>query len=171
MNKLHLKLVADSDAEEIFQLLRGAAEWLRRKGINYWQNWHSPPKNHVCWIMEGIENREFYLVEYEGESIGCFRLQWQDSMFWGVREDDAGYIHSFTTRRDLAGNGIGRRILELIEARCIEKGKKNLRLDCGTSILELCRYYESCGFTSVGEVIVGGEQLTLYEKKLTDKSG
>ena len=87
-------------------------------------------------------------------------------MFWGEKDEAAGYIHSFTTRRGLTGTNTGRRVLTLIEAHCVLKGKQFLRLERGTSNSGLRNYYESYGFVSVGEVEVGGEALTLYEKSI-----
>ncbi len=52
----------------------------------------------------------------------------------------------------------------MIENYCRHQGKDYLWLDCGKHVAELCRYYESCGFRSVGETTVQGESLTLYEK-------
>ncbi len=52
----------------------------------------------------------------------------------------------------------------MIENYCRHQGKDYLWLDCGKHVAGLCRYYESCGFRSVGETTVQGESLTLYEK-------
>jgi len=167
MTDLTFRPAGGDETETVFTLLREAAVWLRDKGIDYWQNWLDPPEAHVAWIKRGFDRCEFFVVERKGEVVGCFRLQSEDAMFWGARNDSAGYIHSITTRRDLAGTGAGRRVLELIEVHCVDKGKQFLRLDCGSSISGLRRYYESCGFLPVGETTVAGEQLTLYEKPLT----
>jgi len=102
----------------------------------------------------------------DGKEIGCFRLQWQDPMFWGEQEDTAGYIHSFTIARKYAGQGIGAQIIRLIENHCLENEKSLLRLDCGVDITGLRKYYENLSFKPVGEVTVEGERLTLYEKPL-----
>jgi len=169
MNEMNFRPAEGEDIKTVFALLEEAAVWLRDKGIDYWQNWHDPPEAHIRWVKKGFDNGEFYLVQRNADVIGCFRLQWEDTMFWGKRDDAAGYIHSITTRRDLAGTGAGRRVLELVEARCVDKGKQFLRLDCGASNLGLCKYYESCGFVPVGETTVAKERLTLYEKALGNK--
>jgi ribosomal protein S18 acetylase RimI-like enzyme len=88
-------------------------------------------------------------------------------LFWGVQEDNAAYIHSFTISRALAGQGIGECVLGLIESHCRQNKKELLRLDCGVNIKGLRKYYEQYGFKPVGEVTVLGERLTLYEKQIT----
>jgi GNAT superfamily N-acetyltransferase len=151
----------------VLAYLRDAAIWLRAKGIDYWQNWLDPEEKYLSWIKQGFKRNEFYFVEYDGKTIGCFRLQWQDPIFWEERIDEAGYIHSFTFSRTLAGQGIGYKILSLIESHCKEKGKEFLRLDCGSEIEGLHRYYEGFGFKNTGKVKVLNEVLNLYEKKIS----
>ncbi len=148
-------------------MLKEAALWLQKKQIDYWQDWISPPPHFIDWIKQGFEQNEFFMVEKDKCVIGCFRLQWQDPLFWRKQEDNAGYIHSLTISRALAGQGIGRRVLDLIESHCRQNGKKLLRLDCGVGIKGLRKYYEQYGFRPVGEVTVLSERLTLYEKQIT----
>jgi ribosomal protein S18 acetylase RimI-like enzyme len=96
-----------------------------------------------------------------------YRLQDQDELFWGRRDDKAGYIHSFTTRREHHNQGIGRRILEDIETALKAEKKEYLRLDCGRDNPGLRAYYERYGFQNAGEIRVEGETLNLYEKALS----
>ena len=123
MSELTFRQARADEIETVFSLLKSAALWLRDRDIDYWQNWLDPPEAHARWIRRGFENNEFFFGECEGKLIGCFRLQWKDTMFWGDTADNAGYIHSFTTRRELAGTGTGRRVLTLIESHCRERGK------------------------------------------------
>ena len=97
-----------------------------------------------------------------------FRLQYADEMFWGKREDKAGYIHSFTTRRKYKNQGIGGDILREIEAKLADEGIEFLRLDCALHVQKLCAYYENYGFEPKELVSVGGEELRLYEKKISE---
>ena len=150
----------------VLQFLKDAALWLREKQIDYWQSWLNPPAEFVNWIKEGVKNKEFYMICQANEAIGCFRLQWTDELFWGNREETSGYVHSFTTARHLAGQRIGERALELIEDYCRQQGKDYLRLDCGKHVTKLCKYYETYGFSNVGEIMVQGEIMSLYEKRI-----
>lgn len=150
----------------VLHLLREAALWLQEKHIDSWQDWLNPPLAFVDWIRQGFQRGEFYFVYQGCDLIGCFRLQWSDEVFWGERSEPAGYIHSLTTSRRLAGQRCGERVLALIEGHCAKCGKEYLRLDCKSDIDGLRRYYEANGFYKVGEITVRGEALTLYEKKI-----
>lgn len=149
-----------------FSLLKDAAIWLNEKGIDYWQDWLNPPSNFKDWVKAGFNNNEFYFVEYENDIVGMYRLQYNDELFWGIREDRSGYIHSFTTKRNLKGKGIGNEILKHIETTLKESGIDYLRLDCSSKINGLCTYYENYGFRGKGTVSLFGDILNLYEKDL-----
>lgn len=150
----------------VLLLLKEAALWLREKKIDSWQNWIDPAPNFIAWIQQGFDNNEFFMAESGNRVIGCFRLQWQDPQFWGEQPDNAGYIHSFTISRDLAGRGLGYRLLKLIEEYCREHGKIWLRLDCGADVPALRKYYEKYGFRLVKEEVCLGFLAAFYEKPL-----
>ncbi|MFW6237972.1 MAG: GNAT family N-acetyltransferase [Halanaerobiales bacterium] len=161
--------IRKAEKEEIdtaFSLLREAAEWLREEGIDYWQDWHQPPENLRSWIKEGFDREEFYFAGMDGEIVGMFRLKYSDEMFWGEENERAGYIHSFTTRRELKGRGIGDKILGRIEEMLKQKSIDKLRLDCGEGIDGLCEYYENRGFKKKRVTEVEGNRLVLYEKSI-----
>ena len=166
IQRIHFVQAHQNDVPIVLKFLKEAALWLREQGIDYWQDWINPPPLFLNWIQEGFDRGEFYLVYQHTEVIGCFRLQWQDELFWGSQADNAGYIHSFTTSRSLVGQRKGEQVLALIEEYCRGQGKFFIRLDCGKAIHGLCRYYEAYGFREVGEATVMGEVLTLYEKSL-----
>jgi GNAT superfamily N-acetyltransferase len=153
----------------VFGLLKSAAQWLHDRDIDYWQNWLDPPAHHVRWVDEGLAASEFRIIESAGSVIGCVRLLDSDPLFWGEREDSAVYVHSFTVDRALAGHGIGACVLEVIEGDLAARGVGWLRLDCGEAATGLRRYYESVGFHPVGETVVDGERLVLYQKAVIDR--
>jgi len=165
MKNLGFRKAKPGEIETVLSLLRDAASWMKGRGIDHWREWLDPPEIFVKWIREGFDRGQFYMVQGDGRTIGCVRMQSRDP-FWGEGEDSAGYIHSFTIDRDLAGRGIGVEVLNLIQDYFREHGKKFFRLDCGTEVKGLRAYYERFGFKPVGEVTVKGERLTLYEKPI-----
>ncbi len=163
---LVLRKASLNEIATAFLLLKEAAIWLKEKGIDYWQDWHNPPANFQEWIIEGFQNNEFQFVEYDNEIVGMFRLQFNDELFWGKRDDNSGYIHSFTTKRNLKGKGIGKEILRCIETYITNLGINYLRLDCSSEVQDLCKYYEQNGFKAVGTKTLFGDKMNLYEKVL-----
>ena len=67
---------------------------------------------------------------------------------------------------ELQRRGIGRALLELLEAAAVEMGIKHLRLDTTAVQGAAQRLYESSGYTKVGESEHLGFVVYLYEKEL-----
>jgi ribosomal protein S18 acetylase RimI-like enzyme len=162
MDQITFRKARPGEFETILLLLKQAL-WLKEKKVDHSQEWIAPPPNFVNWTKRGFDQGEFYMVERGGVVAGCFRLQWREEQFLGTGEDRAEYVHPFTVSRDLEGQGLGYRILGLIESHCKEKSKQLLRLDCAAENMALRNYYEGFGFRAVGEVTVYS-RLTLYEK-------
>lgn len=170
MTEIRLRTAVASDRDAIFGLLESAASWLRARGIDYWQNWLAPPAHHIRWVDDGLSAGEFRLIEGSDGVLGCVRLQDSDPLFWPDATDPAGYVHSLTIDRRLAGQGLGARVLDLIASELAVRGVSLLRLDCGESAAGLQHYYESLGFRPVGTTAVDGESLVLYERNGAERS-
>lgn len=162
--KLDFKLIDKQKLNTVLSLLKEAALWLKERNIDYWQDWHDPPENFKNWILKGLQNKQFYFIYDNYELIGMFRLQYNDELFWGKKDDKAAYIHSFTIKRTLSGKGIGYKVLNKLEEQLKTIGINYLRLDCGIHIKKLCDYYRNHGFKETGKVTVHGEELLLLEK-------
>ena len=159
--------IDEKELNTVLGFLKEAAVWLRDKKIDYWQDWLDPPEFFKDWILTGLRQKQFhYIVNDVNEVIGMFRLQYDDELFWGERDDRAAYIHSFAIKRSLGGKGTGYEVLRAIEEFVKEKGADYLRLDCGLKIKKLCEYYINYGFKKTGTITVNGEELLLLEKKL-----
>ena len=167
MPQLRIRVADSGDRDLVIGLLASAARWLRSRGIDYWQNWLAPPAHHLAWVDEGLSRGEFRILEIGDEIVGCLRLQYDDELFWGSRLERAGYIHSLTVDRRLAGRGFGRAALDLVGRSLLDKGVGLIRLDCGIGVTGLRAYYESLGFEAVGTTTVDGEELVLYERDLS----
>jgi len=155
-NEKEIKLADISQLDFALSMLKDAGIWLKSKEIDYWQNW----------IKEGFLQSQFYFVRKANQNIGIFRLQWSDGLFGGIQENNSGYLHSFRIKRDLHGQCLGYKALQLVENICKQNNKSFFRLDCTAQIERLCAYYENYGFKSVGEIFLMNERLKLYEKCL-----
>ncbi|MFW5804295.1 MAG: GNAT family N-acetyltransferase [bacterium] len=155
-----------NQVDEVFIFLKNSAILLKNRNINYWKNWIDPSEESIKWIIQGLKDQQFYHV-YENENlIGMFRLLFEDKSFWGIRNDKAGYIHSFAIDQKYCGKKKGYQVLSKIEELLSKSNYNFLRLDCGKSNLPLCKYYENYGFNIVGEIIVDENEIVLMEKLL-----
>ncbi|MFZ5974724.1 MAG: GNAT family N-acetyltransferase [Bacillota bacterium] len=150
-------------------LLKEASQWLKSEGIDYWQDWQNPPDSFIEWVKKGLMQSQFYFFHINNNLCGMFRLQYEDTLFWGLRRERAGYLHSFTVKRGLHGMGLGHWLIEQIKQILSKNGIYILRLDCSSNIEGLCRYYKNEGFVEVGEAELFSERYTLYETRWSSK--
>ena len=95
--------------------------------IDAWAGWKSPDKYRAAMAAGEV----FFVAEVDGRVVGF-------SVLFGD-EVKAVYLHP-----DHVGRGIGRGLLEAVEAEARANGVAELKL---TSTLTSVRFYESCGFT------------------------
>lgn len=127
--------------EAVRALLSDAAEWTASIGFPNW-----PARFPRDLVARAISERTLHIVEGDDAIIATVTLQWRDLMFWGEREDDAGYVHRLAVRRDRAGEGLGATVIDWAAQQVRASNRAWLRLDASADNLPLCTYYESLGF-------------------------
>jgi len=88
----------------------------------------------------------------DGLAVGTFVLRWSDEQAWGPDDGDSGYLHRLATHPDAAGQGFGRRLLDVAGELTARQGRHWLRLDCDLGNQRLRAYYQSQGFQHVRDV-------------------
>jgi len=163
--QLTVRQAKPNEIDIAFDMFRKAALWLKERGLTYWQGFLEPIPDYKKWVQEGFDNNYFYFVQNEsGEIAAVYRLQFEDELFWGKRNEKAGYFHSFTTDRKYYGTGLGAKILKMVEDDLRDKGYDYMRLDCNE---HLAKYYQGLGFVPVGETSFSYTYKgILHEKKL-----
>jgi len=143
-------------------LLAQASAWQRERGSEAW----SHPFDDD-WMLPRIERGELFLAYLDDEPVSAFRLLWEDRPFWGEREvGDSVYLHTFAVRRDKAGLGIGKAVIETVVGMGRERGRIKVRLDCFLSSTGLIAYYERKGFVSVGTASMQRKVVALMEREI-----
>lgn len=158
-----------ADAGTLVRLRNTAALWQLARGIDQWK----PGEKDEAHFRARMTDGEVWLA-HAGESLaGAWELWWHDPAAWGPRPPDAGYIHRLMTTPHTTPPGTGRHLLAEAESRVAATGRTYARLDCLVSNPRLRAYYESAGYTVVGEQRAkdGGlgstYAVTLMEKRLT----
>ncbi|MGA7816495.1 N-acetyltransferase family protein [Caballeronia sp.] len=119
------------------------------------------------WVRNNVSQREVYVVELDGTSVGTFVLDLDDERHWGPQEPIAGYVHGLCVRKGFNGRGLGNFMLDWCANKMSALNRRLVRLDCAAHNAKLCGYYESLGFIRVGlypEPEPGGYVWSLYEK-------
>ena len=150
------------DVDERLALLREAGEWVAAKGINQWD----PAQFSRERGLVAIERGEVYMARLGIEVVGTLRLQWSDESLWGIRADDAGYVHGLAVKRAYAGHRIGLGLLRWAEGQVAATSRRFLRLDCMAENPALRDYYLKCGYRLVGEAELCGWNAALFERNV-----
>ncbi|MFD9396012.1 GNAT family N-acetyltransferase [Streptomyces sp. NPDC060000] len=165
---LTYRRAAPGDAPLLVRLRDTAALWQLARGIEQWQ----PGEKTEAHFVDRMHAGEVWLAYAAGTPTGAWELWWDDPAAWGPRPADAGYIHRLMTTPHTSPPGTGRNMLAQAEARIAATGRPYARLDCLSTNPHLRRYYESAGYTVVGEQRAkeGGTgspyAVTLLEKRL-----
>jgi protein-tyrosine phosphatase len=135
------------DAPLLVRLRDSSALWMLARGIDQWK----PSEKDETHFRSRMTEGEVWLAYTGDELAGAYELWWTDEAAWGPRPADAGYIHRLMTTPHLAPPGTGKALLAHAESRITAKGLPHARLDCLASNPRLRTYYESAGYTVVGE--------------------
>ena len=162
VNKLDVSLATSKDTEQIIQLLKQVAGWLKEIGLNQWN--YVIDGNADESIKQSINKRETFIVRERGKIVATFILleeqgEW-DKQLWGERNDESAYLHKFAVARSGMGKNMGGKIIEWILNYLKHTDKTHLRLDCIAENTTLNIYYVNQGLQKVG----CQNGFSLYEK-------
>jgi ribosomal protein S18 acetylase RimI-like enzyme len=162
-----LRIAKLVEIDKAFELLKSAAKTLAKKGIQQWSYWENPPTEKIEWVKDGFLNNEFFFIENNNEELmGMVRIMKEDIIYWGETNDSAIYVHSLIIHENYAGSKIGSKVLQNIEEDAIRNKVNFFRLDCDSTNLQLCKYYENLGFSKVGLKKLPLTTCNLYQKQL-----
>jgi GNAT superfamily N-acetyltransferase len=162
----HIRRAVPSDAAAILAIRDEAAEWLLGRGIVQWRPGEVSVDDVVGWMANG----RVYVGELDNAIAGSVRLAWSDEEVWGEQEPDAAYVQALMTARPAAGLGLGRRLLDHVEAVAAASGRTRVRLSCLRGNVGLERFYVGAGYLEVGARSFehpGWEPVTLLEKEIS----
>jgi len=129
------------EIEESLSIMREAAQWLIDKGCPLW--------NLDDITFERMKDDGEFIVMWDknGKSIATLLLNFEDRFFWSdIQAYTSGFIHKVAIRREYAGKGLAKNIIDYAIQECRQIGIKSIRLDCDSQRKSLCNFYESIGF-------------------------
>lgn len=167
---MELRKALESDIENIMAIIKQAQEYLRKKGINQWQN--NYPNTDV--IMNDIKNGYGYVLLKNGNIVGTVAVSFDGeetykTIYEGNWLSNYKYavIHRMAICNELKGIGLGSVIIKHIEKMCLDKGVKSIRIDTHEDNISMQRLIEKNGFKYCGIIYLKDRSKRLaYEKIL-----
>ena len=139
-----------SDADAVEALLDEAAEWQETRGIDLWR-----PGRFRDEIEQVTSAGDLYVARQDGSIVGCFMLDEGSPRLtrWLMdhgREPERSVVGRLAVKRDVAGRGLGKRLLHAAASIAAGRGIAFLRLECPSDNEGLRRYYRMVGFSEIG---------------------
>lgn len=163
---LSFEKIQPDELEVVLNYLNSAAKTLQKKGVAQWAVWLNPQQANIEWIEKGIQKGEYLLILTAKSPLGIVRLSETDETYWGKQEANARYIHSLVIDEHYSGRGLGKQVIQFLIQQAIIDNIPFMRLDCISTNMALCNYYESQGFKKVGQKQMPHSLNNLYEKAL-----
>ncbi|MSP95089.1 MAG: GNAT family N-acetyltransferase [Alphaproteobacteria bacterium] len=157
--RARIEAVPEADA-----LIREAADWLNGRGLTLW----GPEELSYDDLVAVARAGGLVLARVNSEAVACMYLHNEDRLFWPeCATGEAFYIHRLAVKRNFAGRGFARAMLDWADAETRAQRRKFVRLDCEPRP-KLMALYRDAGFAPVdpGPVEVTGHWVIRQEKRV-----
>ena len=149
------------DVAAVAALLDEATVWVGERG---YEQWPLPfPEEEIA---AAIERGEVYVGELDRDVVATVTLLWDDPTYWPDVPADAAYVHKLAVSRAWAGQRIGHAIVDWADRTAAAAGREFLRLDCLRDNPGIRAYYERMGFEHRGDLVVNGQDMSIYERRV-----
>lgn len=149
------------DTKYIEEIMLDAVNWLQRIGMeNKWT------KTSVLWenLSKSYQITDFFIAWKDGKPAACMALTDYDSTYWPeIQKGESLYVHKLAVKREYAGKGCSKELMDYAKQLAKKQGIKTLRLDCNRYRKKLRNVYEKQGFVCVKEEASCGDSgMVLY---------
>lgn len=157
-----IKQADENDILAIEEILLDALIWMKKNGLqNQWN------EDSIRWnsLSKDYQISDFYINYQNGVSVACIAITDLDPKYWPqIPQGKSLYIHKLAVKREFAGIGISKELINFAKILSLKNGIDSLRLDCNLQRNKLRMLYESEGFIYAGRKNSGNNyDMALYE--------
>lgn len=138
-----------NDIAIIEEILLDALTWMKENDLqNQWS------EEGIKWsnLSKDYKITDFYIDYQNGVPAGCMAITDLDLKHWfDIPKGRSLYIHKLAVKRDFAGIGISKELINFAKDLSIKSGINSLRLDCNLQRKKLRMLYENEGFIYSGK--------------------
>jgi GNAT superfamily N-acetyltransferase len=160
MDRFVVERATSADAAAVEALLDSVSEWLSQRGVDQWTagTFHDE-------VINVVAAGHLHVAKRDGRILGCFMLEsacpeWM--VTWlserGRSPADAMYLGRLAVARDVAGQGLGVRLLEAATTIARDAGHAYVRLNSPVNTRPLRTLYVDAGFEDLGTAMLTGPQ-------------
>ncbi|MDR3597888.1 GNAT family N-acetyltransferase [Clostridium sp.] len=143
-----IKQADENDILTIEGILIDAVIWMKKNKLqNQWNEdgikWNSLSKDYQI--------NDFYIDYQNGVPAACIAITDLDPKYWSeIPKGKSLYIHKLAVKREFAGKGISKELINFAKKLSLKNGINSLRLDCNLQRNKLRMLYENEGFIYAG---------------------
>lgn len=158
VEKMKVRLGEVQELSLLNQLLKEAAERLKRKGSTQWGD--VLENNELNSLKNRLIQQEVLVFEENNQIMGmCYLYQkpndW-DFGLWGKKEEKGHYyLHKVAIRDEFVGKNYGEELLDATIMWVQERKGYSILLDCKADVAYLNNFYQKQGFTFVKRCLAG----------------
>ncbi len=159
------------DIPAMMHIIRQAIEYMKRQGIDQWQNGY--PNERV--FAEDIRKGYSYVCEEAGEIVGTIAVVFDGEPTYDVIYDGAwltvdepyAAIHRIAVDNQCKGRGVAGQMIKEVERMCRERGVRSIKNDTHRDNLSMQKMQAKNGFTYCGVIyLADGAERIACEKVL-----
>lgn len=143
-------------------IMKEVAAWGRKRGFTLWPDeWLTPEQL----ITSDAQPENFCIGSVNGTITCAFILQWADPDYWPqAPRYEAAYLHKLCVRRNFAGTGMTKIVVNAVKQECLKRGIRYIRLDTALDEKVVRKIYLNAGFKIVDIIDhPNGRSTALYE--------
>jgi Acetyltransferases len=155
-----IRHAAESDIPVIEDILLDVMRWMDATGQHLWE------EHHMRW--EGLLEQydctpdNFCILFVDEIPAACMVLLDEDPTFWGLPKGEALYIHKLAVKREFAGQGYSKALIDYAKEVARERSIETVRLDTHQGRTKVRAIYEREGFECVKECTLFGKYHTAF---------
>lgn len=143
-----IKQADENDILTIEGILIEAVIWMKKSKLqNQWN------EDSVKWnsLSKDYKIRDFYIDYKNGVPTACVAITDLDQKYWPeISQGKSLYIHKLAVKREFAGKGISKELINFAKKLSFKKGIDSIRLDCNFQRDKLRILYANEGFIYSG---------------------
>lgn len=159
-----------TDLENIMSIIKDGQDYLKKQGINQWQN--NYPNREV--IENDIANGYSYLVEEGSNLVATVAISFDGEITYNKIHDgqwlsssDYCVIHRMAIHKEKRGSQVSSFMMKSIELLCIEKNIMSIKVDTHRKNTPMQQYLKKNHFKYCGLIYLSdGDERLAYEKIL-----
>ncbi|OPJ57911.1 GNAT family N-acetyltransferase [Clostridium oryzae] len=146
-----IKQADENDIPTIEGILIDVVIWMKKNKLqNQWN------EDNIKWnfLSKDYQINDFYIDYQNGVPAGCIAITDLDQKYWPkIPHGKSLYIHKLAVKREFAGKGISKELINFAKNLSLKNGINSLRLDCNLQRNKLRRLYENEDFIYAGRNI------------------